>query len=71
MGDGLVECYSAYEYAQRPTALHWEGQRLEVEQVQVEWRLPGGKRFRVRTQDGRLFELIYLILEDEWQVCLA
>jgi hypothetical protein len=63
-----VECYSGYEYAERPLALRWEGRRLEIEQVEAQWRIPGGKRFRVRTQDGRSFELFYGELYDEWRV---
>jgi len=63
-----VECYSGCEYAEKPVALIWEGQRLAVEEVENRWRTPGGKGFRVRTVDGRLFELIYMELYDEWRV---
>ncbi len=68
MGDELVECHSGYAYAERPAALRWEGQRLEIEQVEAQWQIPGGKRFRVRTRDGRVFELFYDALNDEWRV---
>ena len=71
MGNGntdLVECHSEYEYAQRPSALHWEGQRLEISAIQVEWRIPGGHNFRVLTTDGRRFELFYGELYDEWRI---
>ncbi len=64
----LVECHSGYEYAERPVALFWEGQRLIIEQVEAQWRIPGGKRFRVRTRDGQVFELFYGELYDEWRV---
>jgi len=67
----LVECHSGYEYAQRPTALHWQGVRFEIEAVEAEWRIPGGKRFRVRTADGQVFELIYGDLFDEWRINLV
>jgi len=67
-GGNLVECHSGYEYAERPVALRWEGRRLVIEQVESQWRIPGGKRFRVRTQDGRAFELFYGELYDEWRV---
>lgn len=70
-GETLVECHSGYEYAQRPVALYWEGNRLEVEQIEAEWRIPGGKRFRVHVQDGRVFELFYGELYDEWRVTLV
>ena len=64
----LVECHSGYEYAERPVALHWQGERLEVEQVETQWRIPGGRCFRVRTGDGRRFELFYGELYDEWRI---
>jgi hypothetical protein len=64
----LVECYSGLEYAERPTALWWKGQRLEVEEVEAQWRISGGKKFRVRTPDGQVFELLYVELYDEWRI---
>jgi hypothetical protein len=64
----LVECHSGFEYAERPTALWWEGTRLEVAEVEAQWRISGGKKFRVRTVDGRVFELLYVELYDEWRV---
>ncbi len=64
----LVECHSGHEYAERPTALWWEGQRLEVAVVEARWRISGGKKFRVRTVDEQVFELLYVELYDEWRV---
>ncbi|MGQ0604770.1 MAG: hypothetical protein ACT4QE_24075 [Anaerolineales bacterium] len=64
----LVECHSGSEYAERPTALHWQGQRLEVAEVEARWRIPGGRKFRVRTSDGQVFELLYVELYDEWRI---
>jgi hypothetical protein len=66
----LVECHSGYTYGERPVALHWEGARLEIEAVEDSWRVPGGRRFRVRVQDGRVFELFYGELYDEWRIHL-
>lgn len=63
-----VECHSGLEYAERPTALWWQGARLEVEAVEAEWRIPGGKQFRVRTTDGQVFELVYVASHDEWRI---
>ena len=63
-----VECHSGYTYAQRPTALWWEGARLEVAAVLAEWRTPQGKHFRVRAADGRKFELEYSESEDAWNI---
>jgi hypothetical protein len=70
VGDGLVECHSGYEYAERPVALRWVDQRLEIVEILAEWRIPGGKCFRVRAQDGRIFELFYGELYGEWRINL-
>jgi len=63
-----VECHSGFEYAERPVALHWEGERLEITAIESQWRIPGGKGFRVRTRDERRFELFYGELYDEWRI---
>lgn len=64
----IVECHSGFEYAERPVALVWQGVRLEIEQIEAAWRIPGAKRFRVRTTDGQVFELFYGELYDEWRI---
>jgi hypothetical protein len=53
----LVECHSDYTYAEKPVALTWEGQRLEIAAILAQWRTPEEKCFRVRTSDGQEFEL--------------
>jgi len=69
-----VECHSGYEYAERPLALIWQDERLEIEEIEAQWRIPGGKCFRVRTAppaaEGapRRFELFYGELYDEWRI---
>ncbi len=63
-----VECYSGVEYAERPKALWQQGERLEVETVEAQWRTPEGKKFRVRTTEGQVFELVYVEQHDEWQI---
>lgn len=64
----IVECYSGSEYAERPTALTWQGVRLEIAEILKRWRQPGERCFRVRTQDDRLFELIYVESLDQWRI---
>jgi hypothetical protein len=49
-----VECYSGSVYPERPTALYWQGQRLEIEKVQQAWQTPQGRHFRVQTVGLRL-----------------
>jgi hypothetical protein len=41
---------------------------LEIAAIEAAWRIPGGRRFRVRTADGRVFELFYGELYDEWRI---
>jgi hypothetical protein len=64
----LVECHSDFEYAERPTALYWQGQHLVITRVLESRRMPEGKAFRVITQDDRVFELIYMEALDEWRI---
>lgn len=42
-----VECYSGSRDAERPIAVHWQGQRLDVVQVLRSWRTPNGPAFEV------------------------
>jgi hypothetical protein len=64
----IVECHSGFTYADRPLALTWEGQHLEIVKILSEWRTPENNHFRVRTTDGREFELAYSQVTDEWQI---
>lgn len=63
-----VECYSGASYAERPTALTWQGRRLVIEEIERAWREPTGPAFRVRTMDGRRFELRYDESRDKWTI---
>ena len=71
MSNELVECHSEYTYAERPVALRWEDVRLEILSIEARWRIPGGRCFRVRVKDGRVFELFYGELYDEWRISLV
>lgn len=64
----VVECHSGFTYAEKPVALTWEGRRLEVDSIRAEWRTPAERRFRVRTDDLRLFDLVYREADDSWQI---
>lgn len=68
MTEELVECHSEFTYAECPIALRWEGARLVIEEIEDAWRIPGGRKFRVRVEDGRAFELFYGELYDEWRI---
>ena len=66
-----VGCYSGSTYAERPVAVHWQGERLVVEQVRCSWRTPNGPGFDVLVADGRRFRLSYDESCDSWQVTTA
>ncbi len=65
---GEVECHSGFAYAERPVAITWQGRRVEIRQVLDRWRSPQGRNFRVETEDGQEFELLYNEAADEWQI---
>jgi len=64
----IVECHSDYTYAEKPVALTWEGQRLEIVEISLRWRSPEGHGFRVRTNDDQEFVLFYRVAADEWKI---
>ena len=64
----LVECRSDHDYAQRPLAFYWQGQRKEVRQLLNTWRSPLGKHFQVSADDGSIFTLTYQEAHDQWSI---
>ena len=63
-----VFCHSGHEYAERPTAFMWDGERLTIERVTARWRTPQGKCFLVQTGDGSTFTLQYDEISSEWLI---
>jgi hypothetical protein len=70
MPSDVVECYSGQTFAERPLALYWEDERLEITEILSRWRTPENIRFIVRIEDGRIFHLAYNETEDLWSVDL-
>lgn len=68
MSQPQVECHSGYTYGERPVALHWQGERLLIQEIEARWRTPGGPCFRVHTEDGQVFELSLVERSGEWQI---
>lgn len=64
----VVECYAGTRYPERPRAFLWEGERLEVVEVERRFCTPRGLRFRARTSDDRCFSLFYDEVVDTWDV---
>ncbi len=72
MGGTLtVECHSGFTFAERPTALTWDGIHLEIAEIISEVRTPGGRRFQVKVKDGRIFRLEYDEMNDDWKIIEA
>jgi len=67
----MVECLSSSTLPERPLALTWEGRRLEIEAILARWRTPETCCFRVRTADGRNFDLSFHQVRTDWQVVPA
>ena len=63
-----VFCHSGHEFAERPTAFIWQGERHQVKDVVARWRTPYGKRFLVRTADTRIFTVIYNESSGFWRI---
>lgn len=66
--EGWVECYSGHEYAERPLAFEWRGERMVVESVLQQQITPEGKRFYVQTPGGDRFWLDYDQAADRWGI---
>lgn len=72
-----VECYAGRHYPDRPVAFYREGRRLEVEEVERQWRTQGVAysspvlyHYQVRTAEG-CFHLVYDSSADKWQVMMT
>jgi hypothetical protein len=65
-----VTCYSGHTYAQEPREVAWGGERFKVLHVECRWRTPEGPAFRVATEPGEVFDLLYVEADDCWTVAL-
>ncbi|WP_273090663.1 hypothetical protein [Thermoflexus sp.] len=63
-----VRCYAGSTYPERPEAFEWEGAEKQVARILQRWRTPEAIGFRVRTEDGMIFDLIYDLRWDQWTV---
>ncbi len=68
MNDGTVEMRSDHDYFERPLAFTWQGMRIEVTDVLVQYQTPHGYQFRVRTKDDDIFVLDFDSTTDQWSI---
>ncbi|MGC8855425.1 MAG: hypothetical protein ACP5QU_01375 [Anaerolineae bacterium] len=66
----LVECRSDSEYAERPLAFTWQGERHQVAEIVQRWHEPGKKVFVVKTSDEQVFQLTYDESSEQWEIRL-
>ena len=64
----LVECRSDTTYAERPTILTWQGERLPIIEILARWRTPEAQCFRVKTATGQVFQLRYKYTDEAWHI---
>ena len=63
-----VYCRSDSKYAERPVAMMWEGEKLEIKDILASWRTPDGISFHVLAVNEQLFNLHYSESIDNWQI---
>lgn len=64
-------CRSDSTYAERPLALFWHGRRYQIQEILARWRTPQGRGFRVRTEGGQGFVLVYDETKQTWEIQLT
>ena len=64
----VVECRSDGDYAGRPMVIHWQQNRETVKAVLGGWRTPLGKKYRVVSLNGRVFDCSYSEIDELWTV---
>jgi hypothetical protein len=63
-----VVCRSDSAYPERPTALYYDGRRLDIAAIIARWRTPDERHFRVQVVGGDCFTLVYNQDQDCWRI---
>lgn len=63
-----VKCYAGYRGEEAPRSFLLDEQEVEVEEIVETWRTPQARCFKVRTEDGILYNLCHLEQTDLWQL---
>lgn len=64
----VVQCHSAFRYAEKPISFQWEACKYKVKQIIAEWKTEPGYHFIVITNTEHVFELNYDENSDCWQI---
>lgn len=70
MSDQLVrvECHSGYKAEERPVRIVFQGQTLEITEVEDRWYSPGATYFRVLTTSGDRYVLRHDDPQEAWSL---
>jgi hypothetical protein len=63
-----VECYSGHKAEERPLCILFEGQTLEIEEIEDHWYSPGATYFRVLVECGDRYVLRRDDAQDVWSL---
>jgi len=66
--DSQVECYSGSTYGEAPRRFTFQDKQLEVKSILSRGRQPEGLFFHVLGSDDGIYELVFVIEKDHWQV---
>jgi hypothetical protein len=66
-----VVCRSDSTYAERPLALFWQGRRYEILEILARWRTSQGRGFRVCTESGQVFVILFDETKHTWEIQLT
>ncbi len=63
-----VRCLSGYRADERPISFLLDGVDTEIRSILASWREPGYQYFKIKTKDGRVYEIRHHEYEDFWQM---
>ena len=63
-----VECYSGHKAEERPLRILFEGQTLEIEEIEDRWYSPGSTYFRILLRNGERYVLRRQEAQDVWTI---
>ena len=64
-----VHAHAGGRGEEEPRSFEWAGARLEVREILVRWREPGGRYFRVVAEDGTRYLLVCREPDLNWWLC--
>ena len=63
-----VQCYAGWKADERPVRFRLKDRDFIVEEILDQWYSPNGVFFKVRADDGNLYNLRHDLPTDEWSL---